>query len=87
MTYLTDDELNARLAAARAAAAQRRTERTRRRAAFAENRTLGLQIRHATRLARLDRELADMPEPLPPPRAAPIQATADEPGDLGQLRG
>jgi len=67
MTYLSEDELNERLRAARDAAAARRSERVRVRAAFAAVRVAGLQERHATKLARLDRELADLPDPIPPP--------------------
>lgn len=67
MTYLTGDELNERLRAATAAAAQRRSERLRLRATFAATRGVGLQQRHATKLARLDREVSDPPDPIPPP--------------------
>ncbi|MEV4532211.1 hypothetical protein AB0J82_00095 [Asanoa sp. NPDC049518] len=67
MTYPTEDELDERLRAAVDAAARRRSERLRFRAAFTATRGAGLQLRHATKLARLDRELADVPEPIPPP--------------------
>jgi hypothetical protein len=66
MTYLTEDELNERLRAAKDAAAQRRSERLRHRATFAATRGAGLQQRHATKLARLDRELSDPPIRTPP---------------------
>jgi hypothetical protein len=67
MTYLTEDELNQRLRAAAEVAAQRRSERLRLRASFAAVRGMGLQERHATKLARLDRERSDRPGPIPPP--------------------
>lgn len=67
MTYLTEEELNDRLRAARDAAARRRSERVRLREAFAAIRGAGLQQRHATKLARLDRELSDLPDPSSPP--------------------
>jgi hypothetical protein len=64
---LTEAELAQRLRVARDAALRRRSERLRLRAAFAATRCIGLQERHATKLARLDRQLADLPEPSPPP--------------------
>lgn len=67
MTYLTEDEMNERLRLARDAAARRRSERVRLRADFAASRSVGLQLRLATKLARLDRELADPPDPVTPP--------------------
>jgi hypothetical protein len=80
MTYLTEDELDERLRAATAAAAQRRSERLRLRAAFAATRGVGLQQRHATKLAHLDRELSDPPDPIPPHEPRPgsgLRPTAD----------
>ncbi|SNT64722.1 hypothetical protein SAMN05421812_11811 [Asanoa hainanensis] len=67
MTYPTEDEMNERLRAGVDAAARRRSERHRCRAAFAATRGAGLELRHATKLAHLDRELADLPDPTPPP--------------------
>ncbi|GAA1890588.1 hypothetical protein [Asanoa iriomotensis] len=67
MSFLTEDEMNERLRAARDAAARRRSERQRLREAFAATRRVGLQLRVATKLARMDRELADVHDPIPPP--------------------
>jgi hypothetical protein len=67
MTYLSEDELNERLRVASEAAARRRSERSRVREAFATSRGVGLQLRQATKLARLDRETADIPDPTAPP--------------------
>jgi hypothetical protein len=65
--FLTEAELQERLRAGRDAALRRRSERLRARAAFAATRCVGLQERHATKLARLDRQLSDFPDPSPPP--------------------
>ncbi|HEV7709595.1 MAG TPA: hypothetical protein VGP16_15460 [Asanoa sp.] len=67
MNFLTEAELAERLLAARDAALRRRSERLRQRAAFAATRCVGLQERHATKLARLDRQLSDLPDPSSPP--------------------
>ncbi|REF97851.1 hypothetical protein DFJ67_3858 [Asanoa ferruginea] len=66
-SFLTEAELQERLRAGRDAAVRRRSERLRLRAAFAATRCVGLQERHATKLARLDRELSDLADPGLPP--------------------
>jgi len=60
---ITEDELRARVRSATEAAAQRRADRARLRAEFAAARAVGVQLRQATRLARLDRAEADHPPP------------------------
>jgi hypothetical protein len=67
MNFLTEAELEERLRARRDAVLRRRSERSRLRAAFAATRCVGLQERHATKLARLDRQLSDPPTLRPPP--------------------
>ncbi|MEV4623681.1 hypothetical protein AB0J74_33865 [Asanoa sp. NPDC049573] len=66
-SFLNEAELDERLRAARDAALRRRSERLRSRATLAATRCAGLQERHATKLARLDRQFADLPESFPPP--------------------
>ena len=78
MTYLTESEMRERLRAAVESAARRRAVRQRSRAERAITRRYGLQYRHASKLARMDRELWEQacgPSTEPHPAAQLTTAT------------